>query len=86
MTSVKHFPGLGRVRGNTDFSSGVVDNVTVRGDADLAAVRRRDQGRRRHGDDLDGHLHQDRSRNRAVFSPTVIQGMLRGDLRWTAVS
>jgi beta-N-acetylhexosaminidase len=35
MTSVKHFPGLGRVRGNTDFSSGVVDNVTVRGDADL---------------------------------------------------
>jgi beta-N-acetylhexosaminidase len=35
ITSVKHFPGLGRVRGNTDFSSGVVDNVTVRGDEDL---------------------------------------------------
>ncbi|HET6737928.1 MAG TPA: glycoside hydrolase family 3 N-terminal domain-containing protein, partial [Kribbella sp.] len=27
-TSVKHFPGLGRVRGNTDFSAGVTDDVT----------------------------------------------------------
>jgi beta-N-acetylhexosaminidase len=28
-TTAKHFPGLGRVRGNTDFSSGVVDTVTT---------------------------------------------------------
>lgn len=30
--TVKHFPGLGRVVGNTDTTAGVVDSVTVRGD------------------------------------------------------
>jgi beta-N-acetylhexosaminidase len=84
-TSVKHFPGLGRVRGNTDFSSGVVDNVTVRGDADLQPF-------------ADGikagtsmvmistvtYTKID-PKNRAIFSPTVIQGMVRGDLGWQGV-
>ncbi|MFF0338233.1 glycoside hydrolase family 3 N-terminal domain-containing protein [Kribbella sp. NPDC004875] len=84
-TSVKHFPGLGRVRGNTDFAAGVVDNVTVRDDADLQPF-------------ADGiaagtsmvmistvtytKIDPD---NRAVFSPTVIQGMVRGDLGWRGV-
>ncbi|MDQ1585418.1 MAG: beta-N-acetylhexosaminidase [Actinomycetota bacterium] len=31
-TSAKHFPGLGRVVGNTDFTAGVVDRVTTRDD------------------------------------------------------
>jgi beta-N-acetylhexosaminidase len=31
-TAVKHFPGLGRVRGNTDFEAGVVDRRTRQGD------------------------------------------------------
>ncbi|NUR99558.1 MAG: glycoside hydrolase family 3 protein [Kribbellaceae bacterium] len=84
-TSVKHFPGLGRVRGNTDFAAGVVDNVTVRGDADLQPF-------------ADGiaagtsmvmistvtYTRID-PKNRAVFSPTVIQGMVRGDLGWRGV-
>lgn len=34
-TSVKHFPGLGRVTGNTDFASEVVDSSTTRDDPDL---------------------------------------------------
>ena len=29
VTTVKHFPGLGRVQGNTDFTAGVVDGVTT---------------------------------------------------------
>jgi beta-N-acetylhexosaminidase len=84
-TSVKHFPGLGRVRGNTDFSSGVVDSVTVRGDAYLQPF-------------ADGikagasmvmistvtYTKID-PKNRAIFSPTVIQGMVRGDLGWHGV-
>ena len=41
--TVKHFPGLGRVHGNTDLSSGVTDHVTTRDDPYLgpfkAAVR-----------------------------------------------
>ncbi|MEV5964606.1 glycoside hydrolase family 3 N-terminal domain-containing protein [Kribbella sp. NPDC051952] len=85
MTSVKHFPGLGRVRGNTDFSSGVVDTVTVRRDADLQP----------YADGIKAgtamvmistvtYTKID-AKNRAVFSPTVIQGMVRGDLGWNGV-
>ncbi|MGC4940216.1 glycoside hydrolase family 3 N-terminal domain-containing protein [Kribbella sp. DT2] len=85
MTSVKHFPGLGRVRGNTDFSSGVVDSVTVRGDADLAPFAAGIKA----GSDLVmvstvTYSKIDKT-NRAVFSPTIIQGMLRGDLQYDGV-
>jgi beta-N-acetylhexosaminidase len=85
MTAVKHFPGLGRVRGNTDFSSGVVDTVTVRGDADLKP----------YADGIKAGTSMVMvstvtyskidSKNRAVFSPTVIQTMVRGDLGWSGV-
>jgi beta-N-acetylhexosaminidase len=40
VTSVaKHFPGLGRVAGNTDFTSNVVDNVTTANDPYLNSFR-----------------------------------------------
>ncbi|MGH3784677.1 MAG: glycoside hydrolase family 3 N-terminal domain-containing protein [Pseudonocardiaceae bacterium] len=35
VSTVKHFPGLGRVRANTDFSAGVVDRHTTATDPDL---------------------------------------------------
>jgi beta-N-acetylhexosaminidase len=35
----KHFPGLGRVTGNTDFTSNVVDTVTTADDPYLASFR-----------------------------------------------
>jgi beta-N-acetylhexosaminidase len=35
VSTVKHFPGLGDVRGNTDFSAGVVDHQTTMTDPDL---------------------------------------------------
>ena len=38
-TSAKHFPGLGRVTGNTDFTADVVDNVTTPNDPDLGSFR-----------------------------------------------
>ena len=38
-TSAKHFPGLGRVRGNTDFTAGVVDPVTTAADPYLNSFR-----------------------------------------------
>ncbi|MDX6235949.1 MAG: beta-N-acetylhexosaminidase [Kribbellaceae bacterium] len=85
MTSVKHFPGLGRVRGNTDFSSGVVDTVTVRGDALLAPFAAGIQA----GADMvmisTATYRKIDPDHRAVFSPTVIQGMLRGDLKYGGV-
>ena len=85
MTSVKHFPGLGRVRGNTDFSSGVVDNVTVRRDADLQPFA---DGIAAGADMVmisTATYTKIDPKNRAVFSPTVIQGMVRGDLNFTGV-
>ncbi|MGD0701120.1 MAG: glycoside hydrolase family 3 N-terminal domain-containing protein [Trebonia sp.] len=36
---VKHFPGLGRVTGNTDFTSDVVDTVTTADDPNLDSFR-----------------------------------------------
>jgi beta-N-acetylhexosaminidase len=38
-TVAKHFPGLGRVTGNTDFAADVVDNVTTAGDSGLNSFR-----------------------------------------------
>ncbi|HMC37515.1 MAG TPA: glycoside hydrolase family 3 N-terminal domain-containing protein [Actinomycetota bacterium] len=38
-TSAKHFPGLGRVRGNTDFTGNVVDRVTTANDPYLQPFR-----------------------------------------------
>lgn len=38
-TSAKHFPGLGRVAGNTDFTSNVVDTVTTSSDPYLGSFR-----------------------------------------------
>jgi beta-N-acetylhexosaminidase len=39
-TTAKHFPGLGRVRGNTDFTANVVDSVTTPEDPYLHSFRR----------------------------------------------
>jgi beta-N-acetylhexosaminidase len=40
VSTVKHFPGLGRVRDNTDFSAGVVDEQTTATDPDLLPFSR----------------------------------------------
>jgi beta-N-acetylhexosaminidase len=39
MSVAKHFPGLGRVTGNTDFTSNVVDDVTTPADPDLNSFK-----------------------------------------------
>lgn len=84
-TSVKHFPGLGRVRGNTDFTADVVDSTTVRGDKDLAGFQQAVD------DDVDmvmmslavySKIDKDHP---AVFSTKIVQGMVRGDLGFTGV-
>ncbi|MET9269240.1 glycoside hydrolase family 3 N-terminal domain-containing protein [Kribbella sp. NPDC003557] len=84
-TSVKHFPGLGRVRGNTDFSAGVVDDVTVRGDADLRPFAEGIKAGASMVMISTVTYTKIDPKNRAVFSPTVIQGMVRGDLGWRGV-
>jgi len=85
ITSVKHFPGIGKVKGNTDFSANVFDNVTVRGDDDLQPFADGIEA----GSELVmvstvtyTKIDPD---NRAAFSSTVIDGMIRGDLGYGGV-
>jgi beta-N-acetylhexosaminidase len=84
-TTVKHYPGLGRVSGNTDFTSSVLDSVTTRNDPDLApfgsAVR---DGVPFVMVSLATYGRID-PQNIAAFSPTVIAGMLRRDLGYHGV-
>ena len=83
--TVKHFPGLGRVAGNTDYTSGVVDSVTTRHDPYLApfaaAVR---SGVPFVMVSLATYEKID-ALHLAAFSQTVIAGMLRQDLGFHGV-
>lgn len=83
--TAKHFPGLGRVAGNTDTTSGVTDSTTTRHDPYLrpylAAVR--------HGVPfvmMSTAIYRRIDPGRpAAFSRTIVTGMLRGDLGFTGV-
>jgi beta-N-acetylhexosaminidase len=84
-TTAKHLPGLGRVRGNTDFSADVVDTVTTSGDpylqtfqaaigagVPLVMVALATYTR------IDPH-------HLAVFSPVVMRTMLRDRMHFGGV-
>ncbi|WP_077490096.1 glycoside hydrolase family 3 N-terminal domain-containing protein [Sinomonas mesophila] len=81
----KHFPGLGRATANTDTSADVADPEATRSDPYLVPFR----DAVRAGAwwvMLSNALYPGIDPGSlAVFSPTVIQGMLRGDLGFTGV-
>lgn len=84
-TTAKHFPGLGRVEGNTDFTAGVDDSITRRNDPFLAPFAKAvDRGVPFVMVSLATYERIDAD-HLAVFSPTVIGGMLRGDLGYRGV-
>jgi beta-N-acetylhexosaminidase len=84
-TTAKHFPGLGRVVGNTDFKAGVVDAITTADDPYLEPFKTAiDAGvpfvmvSLATYDQIDpAHL--------AVFSHTIIGDLLRGQLGFRGV-
>ena len=83
--TAKHFPGLGRVSGNTDVSSGVTDRVTTRTDAYLGpfrAVIRSGHPFVMMSTAVYSRIDPTRP---AAFSPTVITGLLRHDLGFDGV-
>jgi len=84
-TSVKHFPGLGKVRGNTDLTAEVVDTTTTRRDEDLQPFAAGVDA----GTDMvmmsSAYYAEIDASRRAAFSPTIIKGMVRGDLGFTGV-
>jgi beta-N-acetylhexosaminidase len=84
-TTAKHFPGLGRVRGNTDFSAGVVDTVTTPGDPYLQTFQAAiDAGVPLVMVALATYTRID-PRHLAVFSPVVMRTMLRGRMHFGGV-
>jgi beta-N-acetylhexosaminidase len=84
-TAAKHFPGLGRVTGNTDFTAAVVDDMTTTTDPYLAPFR----------DAIGAGIpmvmvalakYQKIDPNElAVFSTPVMRNLLRDSLNFTGV-
>ncbi len=84
-TTAKHFPGLGRVVGNTDVSAGVIDTVTTASDPYLATFRAAiSAGVPFVMVALAAYTQIDPA-HLAAFSPVVIGGLLRGDLAFRGV-
>ncbi|KHL04978.1 glycoside hydrolase family 3 N-terminal domain-containing protein [Sinomonas humi] len=83
--TVKHFPGLGRVTANTDTSTNVTDSVTTRSDPDVAPFADAVQAGAPWVMLSNAFYPAIDPNNYAVFSPTVIQGMLRGDLGFKGI-
>ena len=83
--TVKHFPGLGRVSGNTDLTTGVLDRVTTRHDpylAPFAAAIRDGVAFVMMSTAIYTRIDPDHP---AAFSPAIVTGMLRGDLHFRGV-
>ena len=85
VTAVKHFPGLGRVRGNTDYMTRVVDSTTTRDDDALAGFEAAVAA----GVDMvmvsSAFYSKIDDEHRAAFSTMIIGDMLRADLGFTGV-
>jgi beta-N-acetylhexosaminidase len=85
LTTAKHFPGLGRVTGNTDFTGDVVDDVTTPDDPDLAPFRTAVAAHAPFVMVSEATYERIDPDHLAVFSPTVIDGILRRDLGFRGV-
>lgn len=84
-TTAKHFPGLGRVRGNTDFSANVIDTVTTIDDPYLRTFQAAiDAGVPFVMVALATYTRID-PRHLAVFSPVVMRTMLRDRMHFGGV-
>jgi beta-N-acetylhexosaminidase len=84
-TTLKHFPGLGRVVGNTDTAAGVVDATTTANDPYLEAFRTGIQaGAPFVMVSLATYSAIDPD-HQAVFSPTIIGALLRKALGFDGV-
>jgi len=83
--TAKHFPGLGRVTGNTDTTAGVTDTVTTRTSTDITPFRASISAGAHLLMVSSAYYSRIDASHPAVFSPTVIRGMIRGDLGFTGV-
>jgi beta-N-acetylhexosaminidase len=85
VTTGKHFPGLGRVKGNTDFTSQVVDDLTTASDPSIGPFRDAvAAGMPMVMVALATYQKIDATKL-AVFSPIVMRQLLRDQLGFTGV-
>lgn len=84
-TTAKHFPGLGRVRANTDATAGVTDRVTRRHDPYLAPFRAAVETGTPFVMMSTARYPRLDPKAPAAFSPFVIGTVLRGDLGFDGV-
>ncbi|WP_152366115.1 glycoside hydrolase family 3 N-terminal domain-containing protein [Microlunatus speluncae] len=84
-TSLKHFPGLGKVRGNTDFTDRVTDSTTDEDDPGFAAFRAGIDA----GADMimaaNAYYSKIDPDHQAVFSKKIITGLIREGLNFDGV-
>lgn len=86
VSTLKHFPGLGRVQSNTDTTADVVDSTTTGGDEQVAAFA--DLARSPAGPFVmvsSARYTQLDPDAQAAFSPIVLTDLLRGQLGFAGV-
>lgn len=83
--TIKHFPGLGRVTGNTDVTSNVVDSQTVRNDAYLLPFKAAVKGNVRWLMVSNAQYSKIDPHNLAPFSSTIVTDMVRKDLGFSGL-
>ena len=84
-TTLKHFPGLGRVAGNTDTAAGVVDSITTADDPYLEAFRAGIQVSAPFVMVSLATYSAIDPEHQAVFSSTIMQTLLRDRLGFDGV-
>ncbi|CAM5565695.1 MULTISPECIES: glycoside hydrolase family 3 protein [Streptomyces] len=85
MTTLKHFPGLGRVIGNTDTTANVVDSVTTASSSYLDPFRSGIKSGAPFVMISSATYSKIDSHHIAAFSPTVIRKLLRTQLGFKGV-
>ncbi|WP_030652532.1 MULTISPECIES: glycoside hydrolase family 3 N-terminal domain-containing protein [Streptomyces] len=85
MTTLKHFPGLGRVIGNTDTTANVVDSVTTTSSSYLEPFRSGIKSGAPFVMMSSATYSKIDARHIAAFSPTVIRKLLRTQLGFKGV-
>ena len=84
-SAIKHFPGLGRVTGNPDTTAHVTDRVTTRHDGYFTPFQSAINGGSAFLMMSTAFYSRIDAAHPAAFSPTVITGIVRGDLGFQGV-
>ncbi|MFI6660618.1 glycoside hydrolase family 3 N-terminal domain-containing protein [Streptomyces sp. NPDC050523] len=85
LATLKHFPGLGNVRGNTDTTANVVDSVTTSTSSSLDPFRSGIKAGAPFVMISSAIYSRIDPKRQAAFSSTVIQGLLRKNLGFKGV-